>query len=127
MVCSDGSKNSEEKFKSSCSEVKLLAEIIKPKARLTKQLLQIPLNAEVRNQSSQEAKGVNIKVKLPKTPFSDEYFELQLEGPTSIPSFGVAQYTYSGKLIDDRIVLKGLISVDCENCLKIPVNIQNEH
>lgn len=120
VVCSDGSRDSEETFIASCSEVKLIAELHKPKKRLSKQLLQIPLNAEVRNQSSQEAKNVSVKVKLPQNPVSDEFYELKLEGPTSISSFGVAQYTYSGKLIDDRVILKGIISADCENCLKIP-------
>lgn len=120
VICSDGSKGSEEIFKASCSEVKLIAELKKPKKRLSKQILKIPVTATVRNQSSQEAKGIEVKVKFPQTPNADEYFDLRLEGPTNIPSFGVGEYTYSGKLIDDRIVIKGVISVDCQNCLKTP-------
>jgi len=121
VVCSDGTKDSEESFKASCAEVKLLAELNRPKKRLSKQLLRIPVTATVRNQSSQEAKGVSVKVKLPETPNSDEHFGLELEGPTDIPAYGVGEYTFSGRLIDDRIVIKGVISVDCENCLKVPV------
>ncbi len=118
VICSDNSKDSEESFEASCSEVKLLADLKKTKKRLSKQLLRIPLDATVRNQSSQEAIGVDVKVKLPKTPNADEFFDLKLEGPTTIPAFGVAEYSYSGKLFDDRIVIKGVISVDCDNCLK---------
>lgn len=124
VLCSDGSKDSEETFKASCSEVKLIAEIKKPKKRLSKQLLQIPLNAVVRNESSQDAKEVSVRVKLPETPNSDKFYELKLEGPTNIPSYGAGQYTYSGKLIDDRVVLKGVITADCENCLKVPVTFE---
>lgn len=123
VICSDGSKNSEESFKASCSEVKLIAELNRPKKRLSKQLLRIPVTATVRNQSSQDAKGVEVKVKFPNTPNADEYFDLKLEGPSVIPSFGIAEYTFSGRLIDDRVVIKGVISVDCENCLKVPESV----
>ncbi len=65
---------------------------------------------------------MSVRVKLPETPNSDKFYELKLEGPTSIPSYGAGQYTYSGKLIDDRVILKGVITADCENCLKVPEN-----
>ncbi|HMO18447.1 MAG TPA: hypothetical protein PKA63_06635 [Oligoflexia bacterium] len=117
VICHDGFRNSLEQFDISCSEVRLISSIKAPPSK-SKRLMKVPIIIEVRNESGIEAKEVRVKVSYPVAPYEEERIELSLEGPTSIPSYGIAEYSYSGKLIDDRIAPRGHVKITCENCWK---------
>jgi hypothetical protein len=117
VICADGFKGSIEKYKGTCTEIKLVSSIdIPEKSHASKLFKTIPIAVTVRNESRIEAEGVIVKARFLESLESERRIEYLLEGPDKIPAFGIAHYTFSGRLIDARIVRRGTTSVTCLNC-----------
>jgi hypothetical protein len=117
VICADGFKGSIEKYKSACTEIKLVASIdIPERSHASKLFKTIPIAVTVRNESRIEAEDITVKVRFLESLKSERRIEYLLEGPDTIPAFGIAHYTYSGRLIDARIVRRGTAKVSCRNC-----------
>lgn len=109
-----------------CKETKLIATIIysDPKFNngINKPKLQ-ELIVSVRNESSLKALNVKVKALVPitfvineKNSGKREVFEL--EGPNTIEPYGVQEYTFSGKLFEDKYIRRSLTQIECDNCFK---------
>lgn len=124
VICADGSRDSEELFESACKEVRLISTLIVPEGRSNKMQMNVPIKVDIRNESSMAAKNVSIRISYPASLTSEERVHLNLEGPKEIPEFGIAQYTYTGKLIDNRIAKRGNVNISCDNCWKPEIKEQ---
>jgi hypothetical protein len=117
VICADGFKGSSEKYDGSCTEIRLISTLDVPEQRIPdKRFLRVPVKVSVRNESRIEATNIRVKVSLPETLTSDDRYELLLEGPDTIPPFEIANYTYSGRMLDVRIVRRGNVRITCEEC-----------
>ena len=116
VICMDGSKDSIENFRDMCSEVKLSTEIYMPNKRSNKMLVRYPIVVKVRNNAAIEARNVKIELNVLKSLSSELREKLQLEGPSNIPQFGIAEYTFTGRSYDERILKKANINSYCDNC-----------
>jgi len=124
VICADGSKDSEELFEIACKEVRLISTLIIPEGISNKMQMNVPIKVDIRNESSMAAKNISVKISFPASLASEERVHLNLEGPKEIPGFGIAQYTYTGKLIDNRIAKRGNVNISCDNCWKPEIKEQ---
>lgn len=117
VICGDGFKGSKEKYDGSCKEIRLVSSLEVPNSgKPDKMFLSVPVLAKVRNESRIEATNVRVTASFPESLSSDDRYELLLEGPTTIPPFEIAQYTFTGKLIDVRLARRGTVKVKCSEC-----------
>lgn len=116
VICVDGSKDSEENFREACSEVRLTAELVLPPKKNNKKLTFLPITVSVRNTSAIKASEVRVELNMLRSLSGDVRQRVTLEGPTEIDGYGISEYTYTGKMIDERILRKANLKVSCQNC-----------
>jgi hypothetical protein len=126
VICLDGYRNSSEEFNSLCTEVRLQATIKLPENRSRKMLTTMPLTVTVRNNSAIEAQDVSVEVSLLKALNLSMRERLTLEGSKIIPAFGIMEYTFTGRIFDERILRKGNVSAGCKNCFTPPLPIPDK-
>lgn len=116
VLCMDGFKDSAEIYDELCTEVKLTYEIVLPPKNKHKKLSFYPIKVQARNTTGINARDVSIKISLLYHLAEDRRYLLTLEGPNEISPFGIAEYTYIGKNIDERILRKAHVQIQCKNC-----------
>ena len=79
-------------------------------------LTRYPVVVKVRNNSALEAVNVKVELNVLKSLASELREKLQLEGPAKIPAFGIADYTFTGRMYDERILKRANIHTSCKNC-----------